>query len=234
MYALKKEVAVMAHAPHYALFFSKAYPGSVHDYKIHKEIHGTYTNYLRKTPAEIRSLREVDGNNNRWAILLDRGYTGPAEDTPTIRRIAIAKEKALLTTEDVEKNQILAEIRVHVECFFGRMYQLFPFLSKPYPFSHKYFDMDIENIIMLTNEMILATHPLAAEDREFYLQRLKERLSEKEQKEKKQKEQKTAYRKRKQREWDQYHGRGNEEETDQDESSPASVELWFVQLFFFV
>jgi hypothetical protein len=149
-------------------------------------------------------LKSVDGTNARWAILLDRGYIGPAEDTPSIRRVTIAKDKQLNTTADLERNLVLCEFRVAAECFFGRMWQLFPFVHRPYPFSHKYFDQDMEIIMWLTNENIRAGHPLASRDREFYLQKLKERLAEKEAREEAETKKKSEYRKRKQREWEEF------------------------------
>lgn len=48
IYALKKEVAVQAKAPHYALFYHKATPGSVHDYETLKKTYKTYIDFTKK------------------------------------------------------------------------------------------------------------------------------------------------------------------------------------------
>ena len=50
IYALKKEVAVSASPPHYALL---AQVGSIHDYTTFKSNYECYLDYLLKTPEEI-------------------------------------------------------------------------------------------------------------------------------------------------------------------------------------
>ncbi len=106
----------MAVAPHYALFCSKTYNGSVHDYTIHKETSPTYLTYLTKTPTERGLLREEDQS---WAILGDSAYIGMEIDTPGIRRVALPRHNSV-TPSQTEPVQELKKHRVGVESFFGR------------------------------------------------------------------------------------------------------------------
>jgi hypothetical protein len=85
IYALKKEVAVMAQPPHYALFSQKGEIGSTHDFAILKKTYSSYLPYLQKTNAE-NSLLPMDQNSQLWACILDMGYIGPPEATPGLRR----------------------------------------------------------------------------------------------------------------------------------------------------
>jgi len=80
IYALKKEVAVSASAPHYALFFQQAQVGSIHDYAIFKSNYQCYLSYLLKTHEE-KNLIRTDSNEPSLAILGDRAYIGPDTDT---------------------------------------------------------------------------------------------------------------------------------------------------------
>jgi len=54
LYGLKKEVAIMAAKPHFALFIQKG-RGSIHDFEVLKETQASYHQYLRKTPEEALS-----------------------------------------------------------------------------------------------------------------------------------------------------------------------------------
>jgi hypothetical protein len=86
IYALKKEVAVMASPPYFALFSSKGFLGSIHDYSHHKSYYRNYLPYLRKTQQEKRALAH-DQQHEYWAMVLDKAYVGPPQDTPGLRRI---------------------------------------------------------------------------------------------------------------------------------------------------
>ena len=92
IYALKKEVAVSASPPHYALL---AQVGSIHDYTTFKSNYECYSNYLLKTPEE-RNLIPTDANEPSWAILGDRG---PDLDTPDLRRVKMIKNPNLKLIE---------------------------------------------------------------------------------------------------------------------------------------
>lgn len=52
IYALKKEVAVLASPPHYAMFSQPFGLGSEHDYKLFKLNYKAYTSYLQKLANE--------------------------------------------------------------------------------------------------------------------------------------------------------------------------------------
>jgi len=52
IYGLKKEVAVSATAPHYALFSSPFHLGSEHDFSIHKAEHRAYVTYAPRVWAD--------------------------------------------------------------------------------------------------------------------------------------------------------------------------------------
>jgi hypothetical protein len=86
IYGIKNEVAVTASAPHYCMFVSKHYVGSVHDYVVHKTEYPAYLEYLQKDEDEALQL-PTDINHRFWAVLVDSGYTGQAKDTPDVRRI---------------------------------------------------------------------------------------------------------------------------------------------------
>ena len=120
VYGIKKEVGVMAHEPHYCLFTQPGVPGSVHDYARHKEIYDTYLPYLEKTPEERFAL-PADQANAYWAGAFDKGYIGPASDTPHLRRITPVKKA--VTHHEQEHNHAVNRIRVPVEQFFGRMWK---------------------------------------------------------------------------------------------------------------
>eukprot|EP01089_Gocevia_fonbrunei_P020320 TRINITY_DN7546_c0_g1_i4.p1 TRINITY_DN7546_c0_g1~~TRINITY_DN7546_c0_g1_i4.p1 ORF type:complete len:348 (-),score=58.90 TRINITY_DN7546_c0_g1_i4:28-1071(-) len=204
IYALKKEVAVLAAPPHFAMFVSQGTVGSDHDFKTHKKIHNKYAAYLTKSPAEISALRSVDGFNGKWSILLDKGYIGSSDLTPTIRRITLQKVTPRTTSEERMRNRELAALRVPVESFFGRMFKLFAFVRQPYPYDHSNFDMDMDIIIMLTNENIRAGHPLAGDERDWYLAQLQQRKEEEERKIMKVKEAKKMYEQRKKRRYSEF------------------------------
>eukprot|EP01121_Diplochlamys_sp_Union-15-3_P017653 TRINITY_DN6259_c0_g2_i6.p1 TRINITY_DN6259_c0_g2~~TRINITY_DN6259_c0_g2_i6.p1 ORF type:complete len:164 (-),score=10.51 TRINITY_DN6259_c0_g2_i6:98-589(-) len=127
IYALKKEVAVLATMPHYALFSQRGSVGSTHDYKILKSTYSTYLTYLMKKTEETKSF-PVDLAHNTWGMLFDRGYTGPETDTPGLRRIVIPKNTR--TTTEIEIAKELSRIRCPVEQFFGRLQKLWKVTSK--------------------------------------------------------------------------------------------------------
>lgn len=193
IYALKKEIAVMAAPPHYALFSASGEIGSTHDFTIHKEIYSGYVDYLKKTRQE-KALLPSDNDNDSWAILLDKAYVGGATETPGERRITPFKKPS--TSREHRINKELGKVRVPVECFFGRMYKLFGILRHPYPFDHDSFDMDLDIMILLTNENIRAFSPLALEDREFYKKWLVARTEYADEREKKAKQARIEYRER--------------------------------------
>lgn len=176
-YGLKKEVAVSAAAPHYALFASKAYPGAVHDYVIHKKEYEKYVGYLLKSPIEKVDARLAgDIDNNSWSMIMDKGYIGPATDTPGLRRIMPAKGPNI-SAEQRRDNEEISRVRVHVECFFGRLKKMWAIATKRYKYDHSHFDDDIDLCILLTNESIEKTHLLPEESRYYWYVMNKTRIA---------------------------------------------------------
>ncbi len=89
IYGLKKEVAVLASPPHYAMFTSQSWPGSEHDFVAFQRNSGMYVTYLTKTPDE--AAISADDSNGLWILLADSGYLGQAELSPGIRKLALKK-----------------------------------------------------------------------------------------------------------------------------------------------
>ena len=174
IYALKKEVAVMAKEPHYALFSSKAFIGADHDYKHFKNNYSMYLEYLKK---DLEEKRLIDDPYAFWSICADKGYIGPASDTPEIRRIV--PKKAPRTTAEKKENEEISKIRVKVECFFGRMTSKWVITRHVYRLDHSRFDMDLDNCILLTNE-IIKKQSLVEQDREFLLKSIQARTQQQE------------------------------------------------------
>ena len=151
MYALKKEVAVMASKPHFCLFLQKGVIGSKHDYEYLKETFHLYIPYLQKMTEEFVQLPSDHGNQN-WSALFDKGYVGPDNDTPGLRRITPKKNTSAYA--DLIENEEKSKIRVPVECFFGRQQKLWKIIRETYRWDHKNFDIDFDNCALLTNEHI--------------------------------------------------------------------------------
>jgi hypothetical protein len=146
IHGYKKEVAVMAASPHYALFASKKMVARKHDYNIFKSNYTTYLSYLEKTPEE---MSQSPGGPQQWSVLCDNGYIGPASDTPEITRIVIPKQ-----SQNHPLYKEMCTLRCPVERFFGRMTKLWKLSREEYRYSHAHFDKDIDNCILLTNENI--------------------------------------------------------------------------------
>ena len=80
-------------------------------------------------------------------------YIGPAIDTPNFRQITPKKGCNLSLVEQTANTRI-AEFRVLVEQFFGRVLQKWVIPRGIYHWYHKHFQMNFENFCMLTNEDI--------------------------------------------------------------------------------
>lgn len=161
MYALKKGVLVSP-VTGYALFVSKSVEGAVHDYEDFKNTYHPLVTFLKKTEDE-KSMFQNDANAH-WAISMDKGYIGPEEDSPGIRKITFIKQPR--TVDENLHNLHLS--RVHnVEHFFGRLKKKWKITSSVYRNSKEYFDHDIDNCILLTNEDI-RFRKLIQEDMEYF------------------------------------------------------------------
>ena len=111
IYALKKQVAVSAISPHYALFSAKGYVGSTHDYIIFKETFDEFSSYLMKTTGEVQQL-EADRGHTHWAVICDRAYVGSPSDTTPIRRIHPTKgDPRTLSVAIQNENKEIGEMR---------------------------------------------------------------------------------------------------------------------------
>lgn len=75
IYAIKKQVCVLARSPHYALFISPGYAGSTHDFTILKDTYDEIGLYLEKTDSEHND----EDSSDSWSILMDKGYIGPED-----------------------------------------------------------------------------------------------------------------------------------------------------------
>jgi hypothetical protein len=201
MYALKKEIAVMAGPPHYALFSSPGFEGSRHDYDHFKQNYKSYMKYLMKSPDEKR-LITTDRTNPTWSIMGDKGYVGPEIDTPNLRKIVPHKPARLEPQR--QENEEIKRIRVVVECFFGLMTMVYPFVRRAYPFSLTVFDLDLDNIVLLINEHIRAFSPLAQNERNVYLQFLRAEKEKRQEKLKKRRESQKRYWNEKKRQREQF------------------------------
>jgi len=92
---------------------------------------------LQKTPQEFEIL-VVDRNHDNWAVVADKAYLGPENDTPGIRRITPHKGRNLPPARRLENDEI-NRIRVPIEQFFGRQYKLWGFSREVY----RYVVMDV-------------------------------------------------------------------------------------------
>lgn len=177
VYGLKKEVAVMAQEPYYALFASKGVFGSVHDYTILKEGYDKYLSYLLKTPEETTQL-PLDSTIRCWAALFDNGYVGPVTDTPGLRRVVVPRASHVPSQQAIREE--LIRLRCPVERFFGRLCQLWRICRGRYQWAHERFDSDIDICILLTNEHIKRNR-LEEIDFEYWSSYLSRRALEREQ-----------------------------------------------------
>jgi hypothetical protein len=124
IYGLKTEVAVSVQAPHYCMHVSNSVPGSVHNFELFKQGYERYLPYLLKLPAKHVAL-VGDQNNHYWALLCDKGYIGPDDASPDVRWICSVKNPQ--SHNDHIMNNLKAQKRVMVECFFGQLLGLLIF-----------------------------------------------------------------------------------------------------------
>jgi len=193
IYGLKKEVAVQASKPHYALFTSEKEVGSVPDFQIHKNNFQQYLQYLIKLPNERNGLPH-DLNEPCWAILGDQAYVGEPSKTPNERRMYPKKNPHLTT--DRESNKEMEKIRVPVEHFFGRLKGLWGILRETYRWDHSHFDDDFDICVLLTNEHI-RVHELLHQDYKMHKQILSSQKDAFETKERKRKLKEVRYKQNK-------------------------------------
>ena len=175
IYSLKKQVLVSAQVPHIAMFISKFYVGSTHDFKIFKETYKNLEPYLLKSPIEKESL-VGDEISTHWSVVGDKAYYADQSITAPIRRIAVKKGKRLSTREKQE-NSVISNIRCPVEQFFGRLKKLW-YICDKYRHSSELFDIDFDNCVLLTN-IHISSNNLTNGDGEYYRRLLVARKKEK-------------------------------------------------------
>ncbi len=149
IYALKKEVAVSASPPYFALFIRKSAVGSMHDFQMFKSGMDRYKNYLRILPSDVDPLT----NRTDWSICADKGYIGEV-DGITMVTPKKKQRNARLTHQELIYNRDVAKVRIPVEQFFGRLKSCWRILANTYRMDHANFDTDADNCILLTNELI--------------------------------------------------------------------------------
>ena len=193
MYGLKTEVAVSAQPPHYCTHVSPFVEGAVHDFELFKSGYARYLSFLLKLPEEHAALNG-DQAAHYWALLCDKGYIGPESASPDVHRICPVKNPQ--NHHDRTMNNLLSQIRVHVECYFGRLLGLFNIFRSCYRWSHKHYNQDFLICCGLTNEVITLMS-LDEMDSRVYRSWQESRLREYEEKEQKRKMEQNAYREQK-------------------------------------
>ena len=169
---MKTEVAVTTTKPYFYVTSSGHFPGSVSDYKIHKQSYERYLPYLHKTQEELH-YPGGDYRKPNWSIIADKIYTGPATDTPG--EIRIVPKKMPATNAERSRNKEISADRIYVEHFFGRLVRKFDIFRRVYRFDHDNFDTDFENACLLINEEILVAG-LTEDDGKLYQQLLASRV----------------------------------------------------------
>ncbi|OAF68928.1 hypothetical protein A3Q56_03301 [Intoshia linei] len=116
----------------------------------------------------------VDNNSKTW----DSGYIGDAHDTPGIIKIAVKKPTQCVTQLQIKEHDQQCTIRSFVERFFGRLKQAFSVFSGIYRYNHQNFDIDFDNTVLLTNELICKTE--LTDDDQKYQKKLYAKIMDKE------------------------------------------------------
>ncbi|KAH7818280.1 putative nuclease HARBI1 [Monocercomonoides exilis] len=160
VYGVKIQVAVAASHPFEALFISEVVEGHIHDFSLFKRDLHPLIEYLQVT-NEDRHKNSLNESNAQWKIMADRGYQGVVEGLELIIPIKNTKAK-----EEIEYNAQLAEKRIPVEWFFGRMKRLWKLLANRYRNGLDDAKIDIEIAVWLTNLNIQA-NDLTEDDGKF-------------------------------------------------------------------
>jgi hypothetical protein len=122
------------------------------------------------TPEEL-TRAGFEGGQHFWQILADKGYTGPADDTEPLQRVVPRKGRGL-TEEDLARNRRIANERVFMEQFFGRLSRLWHTFGRSWKYDEAHFDDDLTIACLLTNEHIAQTN-LGFQDDDFHRKRLR-------------------------------------------------------------
>jgi len=136
-YGIKTEVGTSPNGC--AMFVSKHYPGSVHDFTLFSKNLQNYQSFLQKKTTD-NSINDIGELRNKyphsWALMADRGYEGAAR----FIRAILPKKGTRLSLEDTTRNRKFNEHRVIIENFFGRMKLLWKIVSVRYRWDHSIYD----------------------------------------------------------------------------------------------
>ncbi len=158
-YGLKFQVCCTVQSPHLAMFVEDYCKGAVNDYTIFRETFEKYKGYLRKTPQELVDANMItDCEDLNWAIVGDKAYGGPVEDTIGLRRLFPKKHNQ--TLYDPVENREISKVRVGVEMFFGRLKMIFPLFLQNYKCSHEKIDVLFKVATLLTNYHLEINNPV--------------------------------------------------------------------------
>lgn len=175
LYGYKTEVSVLPNG--LALGCSDHFVGSTADIDIFYKGLAWHKSQLRKS-TEDREVTDVGPGVDRfpryWAVLMDKGYQGAAEQVRAI--IPAKKPKGNdLSRRDIESNKKIASDRIIVENFFGRQCTLWTVVANKYRWAEGSYDPIFKLTVALTNAHILR-HPLRAEDGDLYWQLVNRRV----------------------------------------------------------
>lgn len=146
----------MANAPHLAVFSQPYAKGREADLTIFRRTAASYKAYVTKTAQDI-ALCPQDGHQE-WAILGDNAYQHTPVSAPGVRLLFIPR-RAVQDEHRLSKQRL----RLPIEWFFGRMAVLFR-VSSAYRWNLGSFDIDFDNMVLLTNLHIEDYHALGTRD----------------------------------------------------------------------
>ncbi|OAF66672.1 hypothetical protein A3Q56_05550, partial [Intoshia linei] len=86
-----------------------------------------------------------------------RRYIEDAHDTSGIRKIAVKKPTQCVTQLQIKEHDKQCTIISLVERFFVRLKQAFSVFFGIYRYDHQNFDIDFDNAVLLTNELMCKT-----------------------------------------------------------------------------
>lgn len=142
-----------------------------------------------KTPHE-QSFMPQDIHELKWAIVADKGYVGPPNNTPNERRVVPIRPARL--HHEIDFNNRISQFRVPIEQFFGRVTKLWGIVRQTYRWEHSHFGDDFDICCLLTNHHIMVNR-LCGVDSTFYLSYLKYRIENEEKKVEKRTAQQNLY-----------------------------------------
>lgn len=165
-YGIKKEVAVSASKPHYAVFV---------------QVVCTIMKFWRKGPRGTSNIlsRPQKRSKNFHKITSLAGQlcsTMATKDHSLILQDFVVRcSSCNFNCKSRIGSSGTCKLRVLVEQFFGRMTQLWAITKNKYRWSHELFDTDIDNCVWLTNENIRFSQLLHL-DYQFHIAYIKSRI----------------------------------------------------------